>query len=297
MAQEQTPFIYGEVLFDRFPDGHMVLGGAPFNVAWHLQAFGQAPTFISRVGDDPLGRQIRSAMRAWGLTTAALQLDSQYPTGTVEVHFNNGEPDYDIVFDRAYDHIDGVGLPPGTPSLLYHGTLALRCQDSRKGLQALKTANDMPIFVDVNLRPPWWDPDTTHDALATARWAKLNTDELSLLTAPDRSLEQNALALLQRHSLELLIVTRGERGAMVIGASGDQTVAEPLAAQPVVDTVGAGDAFSSAFVLGLMHQWPLELTVSRAQDFASALVGVRGATVQDDGFYRPFRDRWGLSNA
>lgn len=294
MAHAHTPFIFGEVLFDRFPDGHIVLGGAPFNVAWHLQAFGQAPTFISRVGDDTLGRRIRSAMQAWGLTTAGLQLDSQHPTGTVEVRFNNGEPAYDIVRDRAYDHIDSASLPHGTPALLYHGTLVLRGPHSRQALKALKTTHDTPIFVDVNLRPPWWDPETTHAVLATARWVKLNGEELALLMGAGKKLEVNALELLQRHGLELLIVTRGERGAMVISRGGKKSVVAPPSAQVVVDTVGAGDAFSSAFVLGLILRWPLELTLSRAQDFASAIVGVRGATVQDKGFYQPFLEQWGL---
>ncbi|MBA1332725.1 carbohydrate kinase, partial [Candidatus Endoriftia persephone str. Guaymas] len=52
---ESHPIIFGEVLFDCFEDGSRVLGGAPFNVAWHLQALGAAPLFISRVGDDSLG--------------------------------------------------------------------------------------------------------------------------------------------------------------------------------------------------------------------------------------------------
>ena len=65
--------IFGEVLFDHFPDGRRVLGGAPFNVAWHLQAFGEAPFLVSRVGDDEEGDEVRSAMRAWGMDPAGLQ--------------------------------------------------------------------------------------------------------------------------------------------------------------------------------------------------------------------------------
>ena len=64
--QAQRPLVFGEVLYDRFPDGSTVLGGAPFNVAWHLQGFGLAPTFISRVGDDELGERIIATMTAWG---------------------------------------------------------------------------------------------------------------------------------------------------------------------------------------------------------------------------------------
>jgi fructokinase len=63
-------------------------------------------------------------------------------------------------------------------------------------------------------------------------------------------------------------------------------------ATAVVDTVGAGDAFASVMIHGLLEQWPPELALRRAQMFASALVGVRGATVSDRAFYRPFVDAW-----
>ena len=63
-----TPVIFGEVLFDSFPEeGNMVLGGAPFNVAWNLQAMGQLPYLVSRVGDDALGDRIVGAMDDWDM--------------------------------------------------------------------------------------------------------------------------------------------------------------------------------------------------------------------------------------
>lgn len=77
--------LFGEVLFDHFPDGKQVLGGAPFNVAWHLQALGQAPLFISRVGTDPEGEQIRRSMDDWGMDLGGLQTDPALPTGRVSV--------------------------------------------------------------------------------------------------------------------------------------------------------------------------------------------------------------------
>ena len=70
--KRNRPIIFGEVLFDCFPDGSRVLGGAPFNVAWHLQAFGAEPLFVSRVGNDPMGRKIRDAMLQWGMDTSGL---------------------------------------------------------------------------------------------------------------------------------------------------------------------------------------------------------------------------------
>lgn len=150
--------IFGEVLFDHFPDGSVVLGGAPFNVAWHLQAFGLSPLFISRVGNDPLGQQIKTHMSEWGMSTCGLQLDSSHPTGTVDVQIDRGEPSYNIVEGCAYDFIDRSALPSMRDrGFLYHGTLAIRNSVSEKTLKAIKDEHNLSIFVDINLRPPWWN--------------------------------------------------------------------------------------------------------------------------------------------
>lgn len=288
--------IFGEVLFDVFPDGQKVLGGAPFNVAWHAQAFGLAPHFISRVGNDPAGDQVIAAMRNWGMSLAGLQQDAEHPTGRVEVRFGaDNEPSYEIVPDCAYDFIDsGAALRAGTCDMLYHGTLALRNPVSREAAAQLKLKNGKKSFVDVNLRPPWWDVDTVAGDLSAARWVKLNTHELALLV-PDAQGEEQAIAtFMGRYAPELLIVTSGEAGAVAVTDSAERAQAAPDLKHAVVDTVGAGDAFTSVILLGLLSSWPLQLTMERAQSFASAIVGVRGATVSDPDFYQPFRDQWKL---
>jgi len=110
-ASHGVPVIFGEVLFDCFPDGNSVLGGAPFNVAWHLQAFGLSPVVITSIGDDELGTKVKSAMMDWNMNTAGLQLDPLHPTGSVDIEFKDGEPRYTIVEHRAYDYIDAGLLP------------------------------------------------------------------------------------------------------------------------------------------------------------------------------------------
>ena len=295
-VEARRPVIFGEVLFDQFPDGSVVLGGAPFNVAWHLQAFGQAPLFVSRVGDDPLGRRIRDAMLGWGMDTSALQLDSAHPTGTVTVTFEDGEPSYDIVAERAYDYIELAKLPPlPRAGLLYHGSLALRHPVSRAACESLCTTYWSHVFVDVNLRPPWSDPDYLLAQLHGARWAKLNEDELATLVPAGDDLAARAAHLQALTGIERLVVTRGARGALVRSPNGELAqVAPSLEATRVVDTVGAGDSFTSVLLLGVLRGWPLDETLRRAQDFASAIVGVRGATVSDRAFYAGFRKSWGL---
>ncbi len=296
MAHDPRPVVFGEVLFDRFPDGSAVLGGAPFNVAWHLQAFGARPLFISRVGADPLGEDIRAAMAAWGMDTAGLQTDPTRPTGTVEVTFAGGEPRYDIVPGRAYDAVDAGALPPlEAVSALYHGSLALREEASRGAWQRLRQGAGAPVFVDVNLRDPWWDPDTLPRLLEGARWAKLNDDELRRLAPVAGDLGAQARALREARALDLLVVTQGGDGVTAFAADGDTVQVLPERNIPVVDTVGAGDAFASVLLLGLTRGWPLAELLGRAQGFASAVVGLRGATTREPGFYAPFIEAWGLA--
>ncbi|MEE9345802.1 MAG: carbohydrate kinase [Methylococcales bacterium] len=285
------PVIFGEVLFDHFPDDSLILGGAPFNVAWHLQAFGVEPLFISRVGDDELGRRIQSSMQDWGMDTSGLQIDSRYPTGTVEIEIDNGEPSYEIVINQAYDFIDANQLAEIIDgSLLYQGSLALRNPESRNALEELRTKLDLPVFVDVNLRAPWWDKDTVSLQLEAARWAKLNGEELYELSPVDGEMETQAKALQEACELSLLIVTLGEKGALARTAEGVFYHIEPEAHTPVVDAVGAGDAFTSVILLGLLSGWDLDKSLERAQLFASAVVGIRGATPTHKIFYKPFRN-------
>lgn len=295
IPDKRQPFIFGEVLFDRFPDGSSVLGGAPFNVAWHLQAFGQSPLFISRVGNDGPGGDIRAAMQRWNMSTEGLQLDRERATGTVEVHIEQGEPRYDIVAGRSYDFISAAEIPPAIPSLLYHGTLALRNTESAKTLAEIKRRFDVPVLLDVNLRPPWWQAQQLMQLLDEAHWVKLNEDELDTLADSGEPLETKARLFLQQRGIELLIVTRGSQGAVAFTLDGQGAEVHPQDDVNVVDTVGAGDAFTSVVILGLLLDWPLQQSLERAQSFASALVGVRGATVQDRNFYRPFIQRWELS--
>ena len=145
-GSEHRIVIFGEVLYDCFPDGSVVPGGAPFNVAWHLQAFGMSPLFVSRVGEDTLGRRILDAMQEWGMDTSGLQFDARHPTGRVEITLESGQPRFDILPGQAYDFIDAEALPPvAGETVLYHGSLALRREDSRKALERLRQETRLPV--------------------------------------------------------------------------------------------------------------------------------------------------------
>ena len=208
--------------------------------------------------------------------------------------FNNGEPLYDIVKYSAWDYIDASNAEAiNDCSLVYHGSLALRNSVSKNALMRLRKNFSKPTFIDVNLRSPWWDLQNIKTILKDVRWVKLNQDELSLIVPSEKDVVQQARYLMRNYSHELVVVTLGEAGAIAITGSETCNV-EPENVTNVIDTVGAGDAFASVLLLGLHMGWPLQEILNRAQRFASAVVGLRGATTQDKTFYQPFINDWSL---
>nr|VFK25420.1 MAG: fructokinase [Candidatus Kentron sp. MB] len=293
------PIILGEVLFDQFPSGESILGGAPFNVAWHLQGFGASPLFISRIGEDHTGAKVHRAMEDWGMDCSALQRDADHPTGAVQVSLNNGEPSFHILPDQAYDYIDAEAAASSAQEtiihnggLLYHGTLILRT--GRGVLEQLLANTTLPVFVDVNLRDPWWNASDLPSILARARWLKVNDVELTILAdhldQQGNSLEETVRRIRSAYGVELLIITRGASGAVAFHESGETVSITPEKREDgadgeIVDTVGAGDAFSAMVMLGLLRGWSLPTIMKKAQAFASRVCRLRGAISLEPGFY------------
>jgi fructokinase len=295
------PLIVGEVLFDVFPDGTSVLGGAPLNVAWHLQALGLRPLLVTRVGADRPGRRILALMEEWGLDTSGVQIDRQRPTGSVNVELDEaGQPTFSIRPDQAYDYLDPrvdiEALLGGAPGLLYHGTLIVRSEVSCEALFAYRGASAAPVFLDINLRAPWWSEQSVGRALLGARWVKLNVDEFTTLNtfaggSSERELMSAAQSFRDRHALDAVIITLGAKGAFV--AWNDRALhAKPPIVVSGHDTVGAGDGFSAAFIAGLLQGWGVETTLVRALDLASVVCTVRGAVSHDRDIYTRLLDEW-----
>lgn len=292
------PILVGEVLFDVFPDASDAPGGAPFNVAWHLQGLGLNPLLISRVGKDEDGERILDIMSEWGMDKRGIQIDAGHATGRVGVDLAEGSPEYTIPPDQAYDCLEPeaalTALSGKTLSLLYHGSLIARGAASHSVLHILRSLPNLPIFVDVNLRRPWWNRDPLDQLLHDTRWVKLNATELADLADANLTRLQivdAAREFRRRYELELLIVTEGAEGAYAITRAG--TRHQP--AHPVddpVDTLGAGDAFSAVTILGLVSNWPVKLILARATEFAAAVCRQRGAVCRDTSFYADCLERW-----
>lgn len=290
-----TIAIFGEVLADVFPNV-TVLGGAPYNVARHLRALQQHPLLISRVGNDSLKETLFSELKKCDIDASCIQLDSAYPTGQVTVHMRNGAHRFEIKPDQAYDHIH-TSILTIQPDLAYFGTLAQRGPESSLALDAFLNETSCPKFLDLNLRAPWYNKDIIQRSLFRADVVKTNEEELSLVcnlfgpTCGDD--KDRALLLIKKFNLQHLFITRGGGGAWVLSSDGEEAnVTGQALASSLVDTVGAGDAFSAACMIGLLHHWPMQTILTRANAFASAICTSRGAAPETSDFYLPYIESW-----
>ncbi|MDD2700646.1 MAG: carbohydrate kinase [Sideroxydans sp.] len=295
-----TVALFGEVLADVFPD-RSVLGGAPFNVARHLKAFGLNPVLITRTGNDALRDELLETMTAAGMETMGVQCDQQRPTGQVKVHFEAGTHRFEILPEQAYDHIHATVARMTAlsvhPQLVYFGTLAQRHAASRSALKMLLNSISVPAFFDVNLRAPWYDAQVLRRSLRQADTVKLNNEEMAILAdlfaLPGDTLAGHARAFMQMFDIGQVLVTCGAEGAWLVRRDGEEVSMRPTSAPiTVVDTVGAGDGFSAVFILGKLQGWPLEQTLARAHEFAAAICTIRGAAPAHADFYEPFLEAW-----
>src|SRR5688572_4929087 len=242
----------GEVLWDVYPDGRKVAGGAPFNFAFHCHQLGHPAVIVSRVGDDELGRELRDRVRELGLSDEFIQTDRDHPTGTVQVSLDaNAVPTYTITENVAWDHIawdSGLVALQHRARAICFGTLAQRAPISRATILHLVKEVDHSIkILDLNLRPPHEQAGGLAEALKYAQWLKLSREEyarLPQLIAWDELEEDFATYLESILGISLICITDGPNGCELISEQGDFKL--PGVPARVVDTVGAGDAFTAA---------------------------------------------------
>jgi fructokinase len=274
----------GELLWDLLPGGKQ-LGGAPANFAYHAQCLGAQGIVVSSVGDDPAGHEILQALQQLGLRTQYVWKDPAYPTGTVRVTVDaQGLPRYEISHQVAWDFRPQEGLLDelaARADAVCYGSLAQRSPVTRRTIREFLNATRpqcLRVF-DVNLRQSYYDREVIHELLQLSNVFKLNDEELPilarLLDLP--SDEVKALnTVLDRYPLKLLALTRGAHGSRL------QTPSEcselPSESVTVVDTVGAGDAFTAAVTMGLLQRQDLSTLHQRASKLAGYICTQRGAT-------------------
>lgn len=301
-GQSGAVLLFGEVLADIFPD-RTVLGGAPFNVARHLKAFGQNPVLVTRLGHDSLRDEVLDAMSQAGMETLGVQCANNHPTGQVRVHIENVHHRFEILPAQAYDFIHPGMVRMATlsvnPVLVYFGTLAQRGEISKRALKAMLRSTGAPKFLDVNLRAPWYDEATLILSLQSADTVKLNIEELGMLAKmfdlQGNNPQDHAMELMHRFGVQQAVVTLGDEGAWQVNHNGTkvQLGTENKIKNPV-DTVGAGDGFAAVYILGTLLRWPADKILKRANAFAAAICEFRGAIPDHADFYEPYVREWGV---
>ena len=246
---------FGEVLWDQLPNGS-VIGGAAANFASRVQSLGVDVNLVSRVGQDNLGEESTLILKRLGLSTDYIQHDAKKATGTVQVTFDDyGQPQYDITKDVAYDYTactSEVVLAAKRAEMIYFGTLAQRNTVARQSLSMLLEAvPETPRLCDVNLRVGCYSKQTVSSSLRAANILKCNevevTDLADMFDFGTHDIEAFCDLACKHFDLDLCLVTRGPLGAFAKHAHGERIIV-PGYSVPVVDTIGAGDAFTAGFV-------------------------------------------------
>ncbi len=297
--QNARPVIFGECLFDHYPDGNKILAGAPLAVAWHLQGFGLRPLLITRIGQDTEGELALATMHQWGMDTRGVQIDPHHSTGSVLLNRKDGENHFEIKAEQAWDHItsnlaiEWVHTLPC--SLLYAGSLAQRNKVSRQTLQRIIEDTKLPVFMDINIRHPWIDDATIEHCLDQAAWLKLNDIELDQITdkqgQSDSGLVNVIKSIRSKYDIETVYLTRADKGAMSVSdtAGYKHKINKAIT---LVDSVGAGDAFTAVCILGLHKGWKQQQILTRANEFAAKICQQQGATTLTKKDYSNYLKKW-----
>lgn len=299
--------VIGEALIDIIvgPDGEVrtaAIGGAPLNTTRTLSRLGVSASFLGGVSTDVFGRRIMRMLAADGVHLALGRQVSEPTTLAIAELDESGAATYRFVFDGTsapavtadMAHAALARLPePGTA--IHAGTLGLVLMPLAEATRAVIAEADPTclVMIDPNCRPVVMGPETvfraTLDAvLDRADVVKVSGDDLAFLM-PDLA-PVDAAREIHRHSGAVVLFTDGSHAVRIITAGVEREL--PVPPITVVDTVGAGDAFSGGFLAewtrrGLRRQDLRD--VDALADAAAVGIAVASKTCQRAGAEPPFR--------
>jgi fructokinase len=274
----------GELLWDMFPRGAEI-GGAPSNFAYQASALGNEGIVVSAVGADEPGNAILDRFRAVSLTTQYIAVDDEHPTGSVTVIIDSeGRPSYTIHEKVAWDYIPRtpqVALLAKNIDAVCFGSLGQRSEVSRETIQWLvNNAHPRALRIfDINLRQSFYTRETIEFSLQAAQVLKLNEEELKKigeLFGLDGDEPAVIKKIAEKYDIRMVAYTRGDKGSILF--SGGEISDHPGCRTNVVDTVGAGDAFTATLVTGMLMGKKLDIINDAANRVASFVCSRQGAT-------------------
>lgn len=280
----------GEILFDIYGD-IKTIGGAPFNFIYHINRFMDNTIFISAIGKDNEGKKIFNFLLDENISTEFIKINQTKPTGRVIVELNEDKiPEYNIKTDVAYDFIELSENEKNkilkTSQMIYFGSLCQRNEVSRKTIQSLFNTEAL-LFCDINLRQNYYSKKIIEDSLNSCNILKLNETELDLITnlcfKESQSYLKNVTNILTKYNIDYISVTKGNNGADIFSKNGSVSYKSEII--NVVDTVGAGDAYSAILALGILNNIEIDKTNSLATSFAAEVCKQKGALINNSKIY------------
>lgn len=279
----------GEILWDVFEDQKETLAGAPFNVAIGIDRLGDPVNLISAVGQDEHGARALNHLRSVGFNPEYVKVLEDLSTGVAEIHIDvYDNPSYFIPRPAAFDSMtitdeDIQEISAFCPQWIYFGTLT---QTSRQNEELVTSLTHrfpgISCFYDLNLRDGHWNFPLVQRLARHATVLKLNhaeAQELFALESTDSfSLDHFCSSWSSRYAIETICITLGGQGCALF--SRGKMIVVPGFPIKVVDTVGAGDAFTAGFLHGLVHNWPLAQTAKFANALGS-IVASRATAIPD----------------
>jgi fructokinase len=288
-TQRPTVLGLGELIWDLLPEGKR-LGGAPSNFAYISRLLGNEAVIASRVGSDPSGAEALERLTRAGVSTRYIQLDDTHPTGMVGVEIGEGgEPRFNVNQNSAWDYLEWTPEweeLAGRADVVCFGTLGQRCHSARETITRLleKTRPGALRVFDVNLRHSFFTPEMLARSLSLSTVVKLNAEELNaaagMLGLGASGERRTAEELLERFGLDLVAVTRGRAGSLLVSVEGADE--HPGFPARVVDTIGCGDAFAAALAHCRRRGATLTLTNYIANRVGAWVATHPGATPEAD---------------
>ncbi|MDN3549178.1 carbohydrate kinase family protein [Mucilaginibacter aquaedulcis] len=271
---------YGEILWDVLPCGAQP-GGAPLNVAYHLNKLGLPTGLISKVGDDEAGRKLCGLLDEWGIGSNLVQTDQRYNTSEVLVTLNSEkEATYDILYPVAWDFIAGndhIYAQIKTTGYLVYGSLSSRNKTSRETLATLLD-HQITKVLDINLREPYVNKHDLEGLLSKADIVKFNEEELKRISSMFGGryhIEMDMVDFIRdTFQISELLVTKGSAGATAYSEGG--TFNARGSKITVADTVGSGDAFLAAFILGKHNKYDEQTAINNAVAMGAFTATLKG---------------------
>lgn len=275
----------GEILWDILPSGK-VLGGAPANFAYMANVLGNLGIVASRVGNDELGWKACQVVEERGMESGYLQHDKLHETGTARVLLDpGGQPKFTIRESVAWDFFEWTPAwqeLSARADVVCFGPLAQRSPASADAIERflLNTPAKTLRICDANLREPFYTADILHKSFHLADVLKLNDEELlrvsSLLGIGGEGEEEKlAATLLREFNLELVCLTKGARGSLLVSET--RAIRHTGLSVEVADAIGAGDAFTACVAHYYVQSRPLEQISDAANRFAAWVTTQVGA--------------------